>query len=210
MQPEYWRSGASCWCSEILKTFSPVDVCCLQSYDDKEDLGLSYNGHNQDLEPHGPFGDMGMERRSLCHALLCCNSCSNSNGWFFWRWVSLIRVKMRCVRYSRCIPFLCCMGRRGNFCRCLIRILPGVERGNIESFPCYGMFVRDDRDVALITHIYNRMESYVATTIVKMHPICDSIGCSSGMKLKRDATRILRSQRGFHGQGSPLEGTTQS
>ena len=35
----------------------------------------------------------GEERWSLRHTLLSCSSGSNSNGWFFWRWVSLIGVK---------------------------------------------------------------------------------------------------------------------
>ena len=70
---------------------------------------------NQDLEHHGPFGDKDKPQRQygqdnpesawkgaeeeLCHTLLCFNSGSNSNGWFFRRWVSLIWIKMRCVRY---------------------------------------------------------------------------------------------------------------
>ena len=56
--------------------------------------------------------------------------------------------------------------------------------------------------VASVTYIHNRMYLNVASTIVNMHPFCDSLGCPSGMK--SDATRILGSQRGFHGQGASL------
>ena len=55
----------------------------------------------------------GEERWSLRHSLLSFNSCSDSNSWFFWRWVSLIWVEVRCFRYRRHLPFLWCRGRKG-------------------------------------------------------------------------------------------------
>ena len=56
-------------------------------------------------------------------------------------------------------------------------------------------------DVASLANLDNRLYLYVASTIVDV-PICDSLGCLSGMK--GYATRILGSQRGFHGQGASL------
>ena len=133
---------------------------CQQSYDDREDRGPSYNGRNQG---HGPRDSSDDKDTPQCLygqgnpestekgvevfvSFASCNMSSSSNGWFFWRWVSSIRFKLWSLRQGgwKCLPLLGIMGRRSNFCRSLIRILPCVRGRNIESFPCCGMFVRKD------------------------------------------------------------------
>ena len=79
-------------------------------------------------------------------------------------------------------------------------ILARMNGRNVKGFPCCGMFFGDNMNVASVTNVHNRMYLDVASSIVNLHPICDSLGCPSGMKSY--ATRILGSQRGFHGQGT--------
>ena len=48
----------------------------------------------------------------------------------------------------------------------------------------------------------DRLKLDITSTIMHLHPVNILTGCSSGMK--RNATRVLRSQRWLHGQGTCL------
>ena len=84
----------------------------------------------------------------------------------------------------------------------LIWVRPIRCRRNVERFPRKGMSVRVTRGIALFAHSNDRLKLDVMSTIMHTHPVDILTGCSSGMK--SDATRILWSQGGFHGQGTRL------
>ena len=64
------------------------------------------------------------------------------------------------------------------------------------------MFVEFTGNLPFVTDCDDRLKLDITSTIMHLHPVACLIGCSSGMK--GNATRILRSQRLLHGQGTHL------